>query len=41
MTFGSGEGIYGLIGAVDQNGADELVKGALDRGVNCFDTADV
>ena len=41
MTFGGGEGIYGVIGKVDQNGADELVKGALDRGVNFFDTADV
>jgi aryl-alcohol dehydrogenase-like predicted oxidoreductase len=40
MTFGEGEGIYGVIGAVDQNGADALVKGAIDRGVNLFDTAD-
>jgi aryl-alcohol dehydrogenase-like predicted oxidoreductase len=31
MTFGGSEGIYGVIGTVDQNGADELVKGAYDR----------
>jgi aryl-alcohol dehydrogenase-like predicted oxidoreductase len=41
MTFGGSEGIYGVIGTVDQNGADELVKGAYDRGINFFDTADV
>lgn len=38
MTFGSG--FYG-IGQVDQQGADALVKGALDGGINFFDTADV
>ncbi len=41
MTFGKGEGVYGAIGAVDQAGADEQVKTALDAGVNFFDTADV
>jgi aryl-alcohol dehydrogenase-like predicted oxidoreductase len=41
MTFGGGEGMYGVIGKVDQNGADQLVKGAMDQGVNFFDTADV
>jgi aryl-alcohol dehydrogenase-like predicted oxidoreductase len=41
MTFGSGPGFFKVIGTVDQNGADELVKGAYDRGVNFFDTADV
>jgi aryl-alcohol dehydrogenase-like predicted oxidoreductase len=41
MTFGGRQGIYKVIGTVDQNGADELVKGAIDRGVNFFDTADV
>src|ERR1700716_1795579 len=41
MTFGGGEGFFKVIGTVDQNGADELVKGAIDRGVNFIDTADV
>jgi aryl-alcohol dehydrogenase-like predicted oxidoreductase len=41
MTFGGGEGYFRVIGTVDQNGADELVKGAIDRGVNFIDTADV
>src|SRR6266446_9312989 len=40
MTFGSGRGVYKMYGAADQNGADALVKGAYDRGVNFFDTAD-
>src|SRR3979490_2172562 len=40
MTFGSGRGVYKMYGTADQNGADELVKGAYDRGVNYFDTAD-
>jgi aryl-alcohol dehydrogenase-like predicted oxidoreductase len=40
MTFGSGRGVYKVIGTVDQTGADELVKGAYERGVNFFDTAD-
>lgn len=41
MTFGKGEGVYKAIGAVDQPGADELVKTAIEGGVNFFDTADV
>src|ERR1700737_2441750 len=40
MTFGTGRGFFKPIGAADQSGADELVKGAYDRGVNFFDTAD-
>src|ERR1700704_2985948 len=40
MTFG-GEGIYKMIGSVDQKGADQLVKAAIDGGINFFDTADV
>ena len=39
MTF-SGEGIYKVIGTVDQKGADELVKASIDGGINFFDTAD-
>jgi aryl-alcohol dehydrogenase-like predicted oxidoreductase len=41
MTFGPGQGHYQFVGNLDQQGADELVKGALDAGVNFFDTADV
>jgi aryl-alcohol dehydrogenase-like predicted oxidoreductase len=41
MTFGS-EGPYShLFGKVGQDGADELVKGALDAGINFIDTADI
>ena len=41
MTFGGGEGIWAAIGKLDQAAADDLVKTALDRGVNFFDTANV
>ncbi len=41
MTFGDGLGVYKAIGAVDQPAADELVKMALESGINFFDTADV
>jgi aryl-alcohol dehydrogenase-like predicted oxidoreductase len=40
MTF-SGQGFWKAIGAVDQAGADELVKASFDAGINFFDTADV
>ncbi|MCA9685926.1 MAG: aldo/keto reductase [Myxococcales bacterium] len=38
MTFG--QGFFG-IGEVEQEGATALVKGALDGGINFFDTADI
>jgi aryl-alcohol dehydrogenase-like predicted oxidoreductase len=41
MTFGGSEGIYKVIGGVRQEEVDELVKAALDGGINFFDTADV
>lgn len=41
MTFGDGSGIYKHIGASGQKEADDLVKAALEAGVNFFDTADV
>jgi aryl-alcohol dehydrogenase-like predicted oxidoreductase len=41
MTFSGGDDFYKVIGTVDQKGADELVKGAIDGGINLFDTADV
>jgi len=40
MTFGDGRGLFKGISAVDQVGADELVKSAIDGGINFFDTAD-
>jgi aryl-alcohol dehydrogenase-like predicted oxidoreductase len=40
MTFGDGRGIFKAISAVDQAGADELVKTSIDDGINFFDTAD-
>lgn len=41
MTFGNGEGLYKSIGNVDRKGVEELVRVALNAGVNFFDTADV
>src|SRR5690348_7879137 len=41
MTFGGGKGLQRVIGAVDQAGADELVKASIEGGINFFDTADV
>src|ERR1700678_3771493 len=40
MTFGDGRGLFKALSDVDQTGADELVKTALDGGINFFDTAD-
>src|SRR5258707_7355028 len=40
MTFGDGRGLFKAISAVGQAGADELVKTAIDGGINFFDTAD-
>lgn len=39
MTFGGG-GVWDQIGAVDRNGAKEMLAAALDAGVNLIDTAD-
>jgi len=41
MTFSGSSGIWKAIGNVDQAGAENLVKAALDGGINFFDTADV
>jgi aryl-alcohol dehydrogenase-like predicted oxidoreductase len=41
MTFGGSEGIWAQIASVGQATADELVKTAIDGGVNFFDTANV
>ncbi|MFN3434517.1 MAG: aldo/keto reductase [Sphingomonas sp.] len=40
MTFG-GEGFFAYMGAVQQDGADALVRAAFDAGVNFIDTANV
>jgi aryl-alcohol dehydrogenase-like predicted oxidoreductase len=44
MTFGGGgeqQGIWKHIGDLDQKAVDDVIKGALDAGVNFIDTADV
>jgi len=41
MTFGGSDGIWGLIGQLQQEQADELMRTALDAGINFFDTANV
>lgn len=40
MTFG-GEGMFKAVGQVQQDEADQLVKAAIDAGVNFIDTANV
>ena len=41
MTFHGGAGFWKAIGTVDQAGSTALVKRALEKGVNFFDTANV
>jgi aryl-alcohol dehydrogenase-like predicted oxidoreductase len=41
MTFGGSDGIWKVMGAVEQAAADELVKACINGGINFFDTADV
>ena len=41
MTFGGGEGIWGMIGDLQQKEADRLIDQALGAGINFIDTADV
>jgi aryl-alcohol dehydrogenase-like predicted oxidoreductase len=41
MTFGGGEGIWSQIGALQQKEANDLVRTALDAGINFLDTANV
>src|ERR1700730_9497776 len=40
MTFGDGRGLFKALSAVGQAGAAELLKTAIDGGINFFDTAD-
>ncbi len=41
MTFGGSEGMWGVIGKLQQADAERLVGQALDAGINFIDTADV
>ncbi len=41
MTFHGGAGFWRNVGTVEQEGANKLVAGALEAGVNFIDTADV
>lgn len=41
MTFGGGEGMWRQIGDVQQAEADDLVRTALDAGINFIDTANM
>lgn len=41
MTFGGGNDMWGLIGQLQQDQADELMRTALDAGINFIDTANV
>lgn len=41
MTFGGTDGLWGQVGQLGQAEADDLVRAALDAGINLFDTADV
>jgi aryl-alcohol dehydrogenase-like predicted oxidoreductase len=38
MTFGSG---YGRIGSVSRDDANQIVKYAIEQGINFFDTGDI
>jgi aryl-alcohol dehydrogenase-like predicted oxidoreductase len=40
MTFGSGEGMWATVAGVSQDNVTDLLKTALDRGINFIDTAD-
>jgi aryl-alcohol dehydrogenase-like predicted oxidoreductase len=40
MTFGSGEGMWATVAGVAQDDVTQLIKSALDRGINFVDTAD-
>jgi aryl-alcohol dehydrogenase-like predicted oxidoreductase len=40
MTFGSGEGMWATVAGVSQDDTTQLIRTALDRGINFIDTAD-
>ncbi|WP_116131348.1 aldo/keto reductase [Tropicimonas sp. IMCC34043] len=41
MTFGGSEGMWGQIGQLQQDEADQLLRTALDAGINFIDTANI
>jgi aryl-alcohol dehydrogenase-like predicted oxidoreductase len=41
MTFSSGKGIYKILGSIEQEEADQMIRKSVDIGINFFDTADV
>ncbi|HXE48001.1 MAG TPA: aldo/keto reductase, partial [Ramlibacter sp.] len=41
MTFGGTEGMWAVIGKLQQADAERLVGQAIDAGINFIDTADV
>lgn len=41
MTFSDGEGMWRPVGKMDQRTANDLVRAAVEQGVNFFDTANV
>ncbi len=41
MTFGGGEGMWKAIGELQQNEVNELIKTAVDGGINFIDTANI
>lgn len=41
MTFGGGDGMWQVVGKVQQEEADAILKGALDAGINFLDTANI
>jgi aryl-alcohol dehydrogenase-like predicted oxidoreductase len=41
MTFGPGSGMFAPIGQLDQKAVDDIVRTAIDGGINFIDTADV
>jgi aryl-alcohol dehydrogenase-like predicted oxidoreductase len=40
MTFGSGDGMWATVAGVSQESTSDLIRTALDRGINFIDTAD-
>ena len=41
MNFSDGEGFWKAVGRMDQRTADSLIKTAVERGINFYDTANV
>jgi aryl-alcohol dehydrogenase-like predicted oxidoreductase len=41
MTFGPGAGMFAPIGQLDQKAVDDIVKAAIEGGINFIDTADI